>query len=150
MLRNCQFAIMLRTYCEGQLVVMETGLNFGSVYNKYRNFRPGYPKILFKKIIESVPCNMRNVAMDLGAGTGLSTIPLCRWFGKIIAVEPDNRMSRCISKRNKRIIVFNSKAEEHVQESSSIELITCGNALYWMDGPRVILNAALWLRSKGI
>jgi len=129
---------------------MGRGLDFGSVRNHYRNFRPQYPEMLFEKIIEAVPSEMRDVAMDLGAGTGLSTTPRLRWFNRVIAIEPDLRMASYIDKQNAKVVLFNTTAEEHVQNIASIDLITSGNAFYWMDCARTILNIAAWLRENGV
>src|SRR5215211_3595242 len=129
---------------------MNSGLNFGSAVDPYYNFRPSYPERLFKLIIRATPKNMRTLAMDLGAGTGLSTLPLCRWFNQVIAVEPDIRMAVNLSKLNNKIKVRHTTAEECMQELSSVDLITSGNAFYWMDGRTVIANVISWLRPNGV
>lgn len=88
--------------------------------------------------------------MDLGAGTGLSALPLCRWFREVIAVEPDPQMAAKLGATQPNLIVRSATAEECVQDRESVDLVTAGTAFHWMDGPRVLANAAAWLRPQGV
>jgi len=118
---------------------------FGAAAAAYSAFRPAHPPRLFERILERVPPENPGCAMDLGAGTGLSTLPLCQWFARVIAVEPDPRMAGRLEGLHKNIVVRISTAEECVKEPDSVDLVTCGTALYWMDGPRVLEKASSWL-----
>jgi trans-aconitate methyltransferase len=102
--------------------------SFGSVRDVYVAFHPSHPEELFECILAVVPPEHRQRALDLGAGTGNSLLP---YFNEFMAIEPD-------------------PAERFEQEPQSIDLITVGAALYWMDIPRVIENVARWLRPAGI
>ena len=51
---------------------------FSDAAGAYHSFRPSYPDELFEHILEHVPPSHRSLVLDLG--TGLSAIPLCRWF----------------------------------------------------------------------
>ena len=123
---------------------------FGAAAAAYSAFRPAYPPRLFERILERVPPENRGCAMDLGAGTGLSTLPLCQWFARVIAVEPDPQMAGRLEGLHKNIVVRISTAEECVKEPDSVDLVTCGTAFYWMDGPRVLEKASSWLRPQGV
>lgn len=123
---------------------------FGQAAAAYRAFRPDYPLALFERILEALPAHRRNVAMDLGAGTGLSALPLCRWFREVIAVEPDPRMAAELAGTRPNLVVRSTTAEECAQDRESVDLVTAGTAFHWMDGPRVLANVAAWLRPQGI
>lgn len=129
---------------------MNVGTTFGLVGDAYNKFRPAYPKEMFERIMAQVSMDRRSVAMDLGAGTGLSTLPLCQWFDHVIAVEPDTRLASKILDLNEKIDVRISRAEECIQPPNSVDLVISVNAFYWMNGPLVIKKISSWLRSRGV
>lgn len=129
---------------------MQQKPRFGPLADLYSAFRPAHPQALFDRILEALPEQNRKRAMDLGAGTGLSALPLCRWFAEVIAVEPDPGMAAKLTGRNPRLVVRITTAEECAQEPESVDLVTSGNAFYWMDGPRVLANVLRWLRPAGL
>lgn len=129
---------------------MQFESRFGQAHAAYSAFRPEYPPALFDRILEAVPPKNRRRAMDLGAGTGLSTLPLCRWFAEVVAVEPDPQMAAKLAGLHRNIVVRHTTAEECVQEPNSVDLVACGTAFYWMDGPRVLAHVLDWLRPQGV
>ena len=135
---------------------------FGPAADAFRAFRPAYPPELFDLILREVPEERRERAVDLGAGTGLSTLPLCQWFREVVAIEPDSQMaaelrSQWASKAESkqpvpyaRLTVLNSTAEECDLPAASADLVTSGTAFHWMDGPRVLARVREWLRPGGV
>ena len=124
---------------------------FGAAGDASRAFRPGYPAELFERLLAAVPPPRRR-AVDLGAGTGLSALPLCDAFEAVVAVEPDERMAAAMTAGPvpAQLVVVNVAAEAHGEAAGSVDLVTSGNAFYWMDGPTVAENAARWLRPAGV
>ena len=129
---------------------MNTVPRFGHAREAYAAYRPGYPDFLFEKILAAIPEDRRERAVDLGAGTGKSTLPLCRWFREVIAVESDPQMAAAIRELNEEIEIRIARAEELEQAAESVDLVTSAIAFYWMDGPRVIENVTRWLRPGGV
>ena len=123
---------------------------FGLAEKAYSAFRPAYPTALFGLILERVPPDRRKRAVDLGAGTGLSSQELCRHFDEVIAVEPDEAMARWLYQLVPNLAVRQMRAEDCSFEAASVDLVTCGNAFYWMDGPRVLARIAGWLTAEGL
>lgn len=123
--------------------------NFGASEPAYSAYRPSYPEALFQEIINATPAP-HETALDLGAGTGLSALPLSRWFNKVVAAEPDQQMAATLYHLSPKIVVRGKSAEELEEAPSSFDLVTSGNAFYWMNGPVVIEKIVSWLRSKGI
>jgi len=128
---------------------MSLKTRFGSVESAYSAFRPSYPEALFRQIMDSVPVPYGK-ALDLGAGTGLSALPLAGWFKQVVAVEPDPQMAAKLYGLAPEIEVHQCSVEELEEVPESFELITSGNAFYWMKGEVVINKIASWLRSGGI
>lgn len=123
---------------------------FGHAAEEFERYRPDYPPELFEHILAAVPANHRERAMDLGAGTGKSTRALLPHFREVIAVEPDQGMAAKLQEEALGAIVRNVTAEEFSQPASTVDLVTIGNALHWMDIPCVFDNVHSWLRPGGI
>ncbi len=123
---------------------------FGHAAQEFERYRPDYPPELFEHILAALAADRRERAMDLGAGTGKSTRALLPHFREVIAVEPDPGMAAKLQEEAAGAIVRNTTAEEFCQPASTVDLVTIGNALHWMDIPRVFANVHSWLRSGGI
>ncbi|HEV2298556.1 MAG TPA: methyltransferase domain-containing protein [Candidatus Acidoferrales bacterium] len=129
---------------------MSFQLKFGQAADEFQRYRPEYPPSLFERILCEVPPDRRHCAMDLGAGTGKVTGELIAHFEEVIAVEPDPLMAAKIREQFSGVVLRISTAEELTQPPSTADLIIIATAFHWMDGPRVLANAATWLRAAGI
>lgn len=123
---------------------------FGHAAEEFQRYRPDYPPELFEHILSWIPNDRRNRVMDLGAGTGKSARWLVIHFSEVIAVEPDAGMAAKLAEEVPEARVRNCTAEECSQAEASVDLVTVGNALHWMDSARVFENAQRWLRAGGI
>lgn len=128
---------------------MSIETKFGEFADMYVATRPTYPDVLFQEIVNCVS-PPHEKALDMGSGTGLSTLPLCRWFNQVIAIEPDEGMAVYLRKLSPKIAVRQCSAEDIKEVPESIDLITMGNTLYWLDGELVVKKAQTWLRGEGI
>src|SRR5262249_35394256 len=136
-----------RSPCQDPLVTASdefAGLAFGARIEDYAKFRLAYPPALFDAIDAALAPGLRRFAVDLGSGTGLSPAQLLGRFSRVAAVEPDPRMAAQIVPRQGLDVVV-AKAEEVGFADGSVDLVTCGTAFHWMDGPRVLERAARWL-----
>lgn len=123
---------------------------FGHIAEEFERYRPDYPPELFEHILAAVHADRRERAIDLGAGTGKSTRALLPHFREVIAVEPDPGMAAKLKQEVPSITVHTTTAEDFSQPAATVDLVTVGNALHWMDLPRVFANVHSWLRSAGI
>ena len=109
---------------------------FSDRADAYARARPGYPTEAFEWIAEALP--VAGVAVDVGAGTGLSALPLAetlpeRW--RVIAIEP-NRAMRESAQAHDRVTWRDGTAEATGLGGGSCDLIVCAQAFHWFDGPR--------------
>ena len=123
---------------------------FGHAAEEFQRYRPDYPPELFEHILSWIPIERRDRAMDLGAGTGKSSRWLVNYFFEVIAVEPDAGMAAKLAEEVPEARVHNCTAEECLHEKGSVDVVTIGNALHWMDSARVFENARGWLRAGGV
>lgn len=123
---------------------------FGHAAEEFQRYRPDYPPELFRRILAAVAAGRCERAIDLGAGTGKSTRALVPHFREVIAVEPDPGMAAKLKEEIPAAVVRTVTAEDGSQPPSSVDLATVGNALHWMDAPRVFSNVHCWLRPNGI
>lgn len=122
--------------------------DFGTTGEIYASYRPQYPPKLAEKIISFVAPPYK-FAVDLGAGTGISTYFLSRQFQQVAAVEADQRMIDA-GNFEKNATVICAHAEKVALKHNSCQLVCCGNAFYWMDGNTVVKLAHRWLQKDGV
>lgn len=121
---------------------------FGKGGSVYAQFRPAYPKSLFETVLKRVKPPYQT-ALDLGAGTGISSAILSKIFHSVTAVEADEKMLRAGSFAD-NVCVINALAEEVHFAENTFDLITAGNAFYWMDAERILPKMYKWLKAGGI
>jgi len=126
-----------------------SGLTFGKQAGTYATFRFSYPPGLFGRIFEDLEADQFGAAVDLGSGTGLSTLAPTGRFQKVFAVEPDQDMAAQIPERT-NLEVIPSTSEQADFEKGSVDLVTCGTAFYWMDAGIILPKVARWLKPKGL
>ena len=122
---------------------------FGDVADLYRAHRPPYPAEVHRRVIGAVR-PPRRLAYDLGAGTGLGTLPLCAAFERVVALEPDPAMAARLRGLHGRLTVAVARAEELRAEPGGADLVQLANAFHWTDGPRVVARAAEALAEGGV
>ena len=121
---------------------------FGEANLNYKKFRPGYPKELFDVILSNVESPYHK-AIDIGAGTGISTEILAEYFNNVIAIEPDEKMIS-VGLFPDGVTLINDCAENVQLPKGEFDLVTVGNAFYWMDAVQVLPLISEWLTDKGI
>jgi ubiquinone/menaquinone biosynthesis C-methylase UbiE len=87
-------------------------------------------------------------ALDVGCGTGLSTIALREIAGSVVGVDSSAEMIALASKHAG--IEFEIADAEHLPfEDRKFDLVTVSQAIHWFDGPRFLQEARRVTRAKG-
>jgi SAM-dependent methyltransferase len=101
----------------------------------YRKFRPDYPREITREILsyfQFVSCHV--TAVDVGAGTGISTQLLTSAGWSIIAIEPNAEMRSVLEASGiQGIDVRAGTAESTGLSDQCAELVTSFQAFHWFD-----------------
>ncbi|XP_059165434.1 putative methyltransferase DDB_G0268948 [Physella acuta] len=102
----------------------------------YAKFRPTYTDEIFKRIIEFCKegdCDFQ-LAVDVGCGSGQSTIPLAQHFNKVIGADVSQQQIANAPNNISNVSFHVSAADElSFIQSSSVDLLTIAQALHWLD-----------------
>jgi SAM-dependent methyltransferase len=122
--------------------------SFGAVAADYDRLRPRAPAEAVDWLLPAA-CP---VAVDLGAGTGLLARRLAATaprVGRVIAVEPDERMRAVLTARSPGIEVLAGRAESIPLPDASADGVFISSAWHWMDPDRAIPEITRVLRDGG-
>lgn len=132
---------------------------FDQLTDDYRRYRPDYPAVLLERLDGHVRAGERGswpapwLMLDVGAGTGISTLALRRVFGpapRIVGVEPGRAMRRTAEAGAPEGVEFvEGRAEEVPYPDSSAVLVLAAQAVHWFDRPAFYAEAARLLAPGG-
>jgi SAM-dependent methyltransferase len=120
----------------------ERAMSFGSIAENYDELRPRPPQ---EAVDWLVPPGC-DVAVDVGAGTGLFTRTLVGRAGQVIAVEPDERMRTVLAERTQGVRVLEGRGESIPLPDNSADAVFVSSAWHWMDPERAVPEIGRVLR----
>ncbi len=120
----------------------------------YARFRPPYQDDFLSHLRACAGTTGRGALLDLACGPGRLAIPLAPHFTRVLAVDVEPEMiavgKQEAMKRGAANIEWRvARAEDLQLPSSSLELITIGEAFHRLDHPRVLQCSVEWLRPGG-
>ena len=111
----------------------------------YDRVRPGPPDAALDWLVPP-DCD---VAVDIGAGTGLFTRALQRRVRQVIAVEPDDRMRAVLAARSPGVRAVAGRGEAIPVPDASAGGVFVSSAWHWLDPARAVPEIARVLRDGG-
>jgi SAM-dependent methyltransferase len=125
-------------------------MSFGAIAEDYDRLRSGPPEAAVDWLL---PAGCQ-VAVDLGAGTGLLTRALARKVPQVVAVEPDPRMAataraRSSGARFAGVRVAQGRGEAIPLPDASADGVFVSSAWHWLDPERAPREIARVLRDGG-
>ncbi len=109
---------------------------FSERVEAYLVSRPSYPKAAFDFIFDTLGLSKDATAVDVGSGTGLSTIPLLERCPVVYGVEPNPAMRgaavRFLEGRQ-AFVPVEGRAEDTTLPSACADLVVAGQAFHWFD-----------------
>jgi SAM-dependent methyltransferase len=124
---------------------------FHRVAEGYAHSRPHYHPIIMNKIRKYIKLNGKfNDALDVGCGTGLSTIALKEIAGHITGTDNSAEMIAVAQAQNhENITYYHAPAEQLPFAQQSFDIITVCGAINWIDRARFFPEAKRVLKEQG-
>jgi SAM-dependent methyltransferase len=123
----------------------ERSQSFGAIAEDYDRFRPGPPD---EAVDWLLPAGCQ-VAVDVGAGTGLLTRVLERKVPRVVAVEPDDRMRAVLSARSPGTEALDGRGEAIPLPAASADGVFVSSAWHWMEPEPAVAEVTRVLRDGG-
>ncbi|MCB9683314.1 MAG: class I SAM-dependent methyltransferase [Alphaproteobacteria bacterium] len=127
---------------------MTNGGHGDSAREAYDRWRPPYPPTLWA-LLDDQWGPSRELAIDLGAGTGAATRVLARRFDRVLAVEPDVALLDWPDPPD-NVERLPLRAGDVGFADHTVDAVTIASALHWMDVDHVLPDVARWLRPTGL
>lgn len=128
--------------------IYENYFNPKSVADRYLKGRPQYHSFVIGKIKETLEIdNKFSSVLDIGCGTGFSSIVLKEIAENVIGIDLSEEMLRLAVKENKVEYILSS-AEFLPFEKDKFDLITISQAIHWIDREMFFAEADRVLKSK--
>ena len=125
------------------------------VANLYKTFRPHQPKEVYDCIInyykDKHVSDPFALAVDIGCGPGINTLPLASYFHNVIGVDMSEAQ---ISQANTTMenVSFRVGRGEDLQfcEDESVDLVTMMAAFHWLDREGIYNELRRVLKPNGV
>ncbi len=124
-------------------------LSFGAAAEDYEHGRPGWPPEIVERAVSVLGLGRDAVVCDLAAGTGKLTRLLTPVVGRVIAVEPDERMRDLLSRRANCDLVVEGRAEAMPLPDHSVDGVFVADAFHWFPTKEALDEIARVLRPGG-
>lgn len=131
---------------------MDAVTRFEGLATDYDAARPTPPGEVTELLCQLIGVSRPDV-VDLGAGTGLSTMIWSGVAGSVTAVEPGADMGSVLAARiadHPGFTAVTAPAEETGLPGGSADIVTASQAMHWFDPARVIPEIARLLRPGGV
>jgi SAM-dependent methyltransferase len=120
-------------------------MSFGAIAEDYDRLRPRPADAAVEWLLPA-GCE---VAVDLGAGTGLLSRALARRVGRVVAVEPDERMRAVLRAGSPGVEVIAGRGEAIPLPDASADAVLASSAWHWMDPGLAVPEVMRVLRDGG-
>jgi SAM-dependent methyltransferase len=120
-------------------------MSFGAIAQEYDGLRPQAPQ---EAVDWLVPPGCE-VAVDVGAGTGLFTRRLVDRAAQVVAVEPDARMRKVLTARSPGVRVIEGRGESIPLPDAAADAVFVSTAWHWMNHERAVPEVGRVLRDGG-
>ncbi len=118
---------------------------------EYHSSRKGYSSKVYTKIIKISKINNQSKILDIGCGSGLSTLPIAKLGYSITGIDTSERLIEIARKEtiegNPTYIL--DSFEKHYFNDNQFDLIISGQAFHWLDENTAYEKCAKALKKEG-
>jgi SAM-dependent methyltransferase len=118
---------------------------FTSAETYYAEHRPGYSDAVIQYLTDRFELDDSARVLDLGCGTGQIAVPLARFVGEVVGMDPNEEMLREARKRVDATATERENVEWRVGSDSDLSdelgplrLTTMGRSFHWMAQERTL------------
>jgi SAM-dependent methyltransferase len=126
---------------------------FGEDAALYDFARPGYPPELFDWLIQTCGLGPTSRCFEIGAGTGLATLPLLNIpIGSILAIEPDPGLAARLRQKvgeDPRASIAIAKFEDQALVGGAYDFGCAATAFHWLKRMKALAKVAAALKPGG-
>jgi SAM-dependent methyltransferase len=125
---------------------------FDSAAERYDRARPPYPIAIFDDLAASAKLEGGSRVLEIGAGTGLATVPLAERGCDVVAIELGVELAAIAARRlaafpSAQVVI--ASFEDWPLPSEPFDAVVSATAFHWID-PRIrVAKAAAALRAGG-
>jgi SAM-dependent methyltransferase len=127
---------------------MDPTSRFGDRAADYRRYRPDYPRGAIDAILRGLGDPTLLLAVDVGAGTGISSRALGDRGVRVVAIEPNAGM-RAQAVPHEKVSWRDGTAEATGQDGESADLLLCAQAFHWFRAHEALTEFHRVLRPSG-
>lgn len=122
-------------------------LGFADVYENARPKLPSFPVEIATRYLNKKP----SLVVDLGCGTGLSTLAWADFSDKVIGIEPSEDMLKIAKNKTSENVEF-LKGFSHNTGllSESVDVVACSQSFHWMNPQETLKEIDRILKKSGI
>ena len=113
----------------------------------YSRFRPTYPDAAVSWLRDQ--CGAGSRVLDVGAGTGIFTQVLLKYFNNVTALEPNKDMRDEFCRMLPDVECLTGSGEDTLLPEAAVDLITVAQAFHWLDEEKFKQEAMRILRPEG-
>jgi ubiquinone/menaquinone biosynthesis C-methylase UbiE len=125
---------------------MSAGDLFRGTASYYARFRPAYPDELIAHLVERYGIDDTSRVLDLGCGTGQLALPLARFAGEVVGMDPESEMLAVAAELARErgidnvnwVLGSSADLDRRKVDIGTPQLVVIGRAFHWMDELRTL------------
>jgi len=121
--------------------------HFSQLAARYAAYRPHYPAALVVALAER--CARREVAWDVGCGSGQLSVALAAQFAHVVATDPAQAQLDH-AERDPRIEYRCERSDASSLDDASVDLAVAAQSAHWFDWPRFVVELGRVVRPGGL
>ena len=121
--------------------------HFSQLAARYAAYRPHYPPELVAALADR--CERRDIAWDVGCGSGQLSVALAERFSRVIATDPAQAQLDH-AEPHPRVEYRCASAEDSGLPDVGVDLAVAAQAAHWFDWPRFVVEVGRVVRPGGL